>query len=79
MIFAVSAVFDIIHVVSSLLTEQSRPLCACHVETLLTTGSVASHAGSGSGLGLAALLLTEVASLKEEKKWREKNYYLENP
>ena len=66
MIFAVSTVLDVIHVIPRLLAEQPRPLRTGHVEALFAAGAVASHTSPGGGLGLAALLLAKVASLEKK-------------
>lgn len=46
MMLAVTAVLDIVQIVSSFLAEKSELLSASHVKLLLAAGFVALHAGT---------------------------------
>ena len=75
-IFAVSAVFDIVHVIARLLAEEPGALSARDVEALLASGSVALHARAGRSAVLAAVGLAKVADLKRNtrKICKERGY-----
>jgi len=63
-IVAVAAVFYIVHVISSLLTEQPVTLCTCDVESLLAPRLVTLHTRPMLGPRLPPRLLAEVAHLR---------------
>lgn len=65
MIFTVSTIFHIVHVVAGLFAKESRTLSTSHVEALFTTGSIALHTRSSCGLGFPTLFLTQVTHLEE--------------
>jgi len=67
MMLTVSAVFDIIHHVTGLLTEQTHHLSTSDMEVLLTSGLITLHASTHAGLEFLLIppLLTNVAGLVE--------------
>lgn len=69
MVFAVSNIFDIIHLLSFFFTQQPGHLRTCHVECLPTAMLVAGHTGSRCSSALPSLILADVAGLIEAIVW----------
>jgi len=68
-IVAVTAVFNIVHIISSLLAEQAVTLRTRDVESLLAARLVALHARPMLSAGLPPGLLAEVAHLIVSFLW----------
>ena len=64
MVLAVTAISDIIHIISRFFAQKSGTLCTRDMKSLFTSGTIARHARTGRGPALAPLLLAQVTGLE---------------
>lgn len=64
MMLAIAAIFNIVEIIASFLTEQALSLCTGYVKLLPAACSVTLHAGSHICSTASILFLTDVTCLK---------------